>query len=79
MESEVVMGSVIFTSMLAVVVCFAAAAHAQTYDMVINNGRVMDPETGIDSVANVGITAGWITRITKEKITGNAHGGSCPG
>ncbi len=30
----------------------------------------MDPETGFDAVANVGISNGWITAITSEAITG---------
>jgi len=56
----------------------AGVAHAQTYDLVINNGRVMDPETMLDSVANVGISDGRIQVITQERITGretiNARG-----
>ena len=40
------------------------------YDLVILNGRVMDPETGFDQVANVGINHGYITTITTEAITG---------
>ena len=28
---------------------------AQDYDLVINNGRVMDPETMYDGITNVGI------------------------
>ena len=43
---------------------------AQTYDTVILNGRVMDPETGFDQIANVGISAGWIVDITDEFIEG---------
>ena len=43
---------------------------AQNYDVVILNGRVMDPETGFDQVANVGISNGWITSITTENIQG---------
>jgi len=38
----------------------------QNYDAVILNGRVMDPETGFDQVANVGISNGWITTITAD-------------
>jgi N-acyl-D-glutamate deacylase len=30
-------------------------AVAADYDVVINNGRVMDPETNFDGVRNVGI------------------------
>jgi N-acyl-D-amino-acid deacylase len=39
-------------------------------DLVLLNGRVMDPETEFDQVANVGITDGLITTITTDDITG---------
>jgi hypothetical protein len=45
-------------------------AMAADYDLVINNGRVMDPETKYDAVANVGVKDGKIAVITKDKITG---------
>ena len=45
-------------------------AQAQDYDVVIRNGRVMDPETKYDDIANVGIKDGRIAVITKEMITG---------
>ena len=45
-------------------------AFAQDYDLVINNGRVMDPETMYDTVANVGIKDGRIATITKKTISG---------
>lgn len=48
----------------------ATSACAQSFDLVINNGRVMDPETGFDAVANVGINHGFITKITTEVIEG---------
>ena len=38
----------------------AAPAIARDYDLVILDGRVMDPETLYDGVANVGITDGRI-------------------
>ena len=43
---------------------------AQGYDLVIANGRVMDPETGFDQVANVGITDGTIVKISAETMSG---------
>ncbi|UCF21692.1 MAG: amidohydrolase family protein [Gemmatimonadota bacterium] len=46
------------------------AADAQDYDLVITNGRVMDPETMYDDVANVGIKDSRIVVITKDKISG---------
>lgn len=46
-------------------------AHASTiYDLVIVNGRVMDPESGRDEVANVAISAGKIVAIGREQMTG---------
>lgn len=40
------------------------------FDIVIDNGRVMDPETMYDVVSNVGIKDGRIAVITREKISG---------
>jgi len=48
----------------------ASTLLAQDYDLVITGGRVMDPETLYDDVANVGVKDGRIATITKEKITG---------
>ncbi len=43
---------------------------ASGFDLAILNGRVMDPETGFDEIANVGVKDGRIVEITKEAITG---------
>ncbi len=40
-------------------------AVAQDYDVVILNGRVMDPETMFDDIANVGVKDGKIVAIRK--------------
>ena len=48
----------------------AAPAMAADYDLVINNGRVMDPETKLDAVRNVGIRNGVITRISEKQLNG---------
>lgn len=55
---------------IALVASFAGGALAQDYDIVIVNGRVMDPETGFDQVANVGINGDKIASITQDAITG---------
>ena len=58
--------------LLAIFGAFAVVpAQAQDYDVVIVNGRVMDPETGFDAVRNVGIRDGSIVAITAKKIEGN--------
>jgi cytosine/adenosine deaminase-related metal-dependent hydrolase len=49
----------------------AAAGHAETFDLVIKGGRVMDPETSYDAVANIGIADGRIAVITAEEISGD--------
>jgi len=48
----------------------ACTQETQDYDLVITNGRVMDPETKSDAVANVGIKDGVITAITDKALTG---------
>jgi len=61
------------TRWLGLLICLALIAIpalAQDYDLVINNGRVIDPETMLDEVLNVGVKDGKITAITKEVIQG---------
>ena len=41
-----------------------------TYDLVVQGGRVMDPETGLDAVRNVGIQDGEIAVVTEDAIYG---------
>ena len=58
---------------LGLLICMTALAVpalAQDYDLVINNGRVMDPETMFDDIANVGITKGRIVAISKQPLSG---------
>jgi urease alpha subunit len=55
---------------LAGLVARASAAETKDLDLAILNGRVMDPETTYDAVANVGVKDGRIAVITKGKITG---------
>jgi hypothetical protein len=40
---------------------------AQQYDLVLEGGRVMDPETGVDTVRNVGIR---VVRISSDALSG---------
>ena len=56
----------------ALIACLLVAlpAAAETYDTVIEGGRVMDPETGLDAVGNVGINAGRIAKVSVDKLSG---------
>jgi N-acyl-D-aspartate/D-glutamate deacylase len=40
------------------------------YDVVISNGRVMDPESGLDAVRNVGISGGKVRAISSGALKG---------
>lgn len=42
----------------------------QSYDVVIAGGRVVDPETGFDGVANVGVLGDRIAAVSTEPLSG---------
>jgi len=46
------------------------SAAAPSYDLVILHGRIMDPQTGIDRIANLGVRAGRIAAISDHVLTG---------
>lgn len=48
----------------------AAPLLAQTYDLVLSNGRVMDPETNLDAVRHVGIRGGRIAAVSAAPLDG---------
>jgi N-acyl-D-aspartate/D-glutamate deacylase len=45
-------------------------ALSQSYDLVIQGGRVIDPETGLDAVRNIGISQGRIKKISAAALEG---------
>jgi N-acyl-D-aspartate/D-glutamate deacylase len=48
----------------------AGIVPAQQYDLVLEGGRVMDPETSLDAVRNVGIRDGKVARVSSEALSG---------
>lgn len=44
----------------------------ESYDLVITGGRVIDPETELDAVRNVGVKGGTIAVVTEKAIGGKA-------
>src|SRR5256885_16630061 len=48
----------------------AADAAAAVFDVVILHGRVMDPETNLDAIRNVGISSGKIREISEKILQG---------
>jgi len=55
---------------LFLVIVSSSLAFSQQYDLVLEGGRVMDPETGLDAIRNVGIRDGKIARISSEPLSG---------
>jgi dihydroorotase len=51
---------------------------AQQYDVVLNNGRVIDPESKLDATRSVGVKDGKIAEVSATPLTGktviDAHG-----
>jgi N-acyl-D-aspartate/D-glutamate deacylase len=54
---------------LALYLMGAATAAAQQYDLVLEGGRVLDPETSLDAVRNVGVRDGKIARISAAPLS----------
>jgi N-acyl-D-aspartate/D-glutamate deacylase len=57
-------------SILTATAFVACGGPTETYDLVVSNGRVIDPETGFFEVANVGIRGGEIATISMEPLEG---------
>src|SRR5437899_12670507 len=55
---------------VALTVGSGASNGTEAYDVVIANGRVMDPESGLDAIRNVGIRGGKIVAISTEPLAG---------
>ncbi len=53
----------------------AWAASAERFDLVLKGGRVVDPETGLDAVRDVGLRGDRVARISTEPLDGSP----CPG
>jgi N-acyl-D-aspartate/D-glutamate deacylase len=66
--TEQLMRRLIFS--LSLLVFLTTIVAAQQYDLVLEGGRAMDPETGLDAVRNVGIRDGKIVRIAAGALTG---------
>jgi len=58
-------------TLLCIALGIATCLHlrAQTFDLVIANGRVLDPESGLDAVRNIGIAGRKIVIISSDRLT----------
>ncbi len=57
-------------SALLLLFLMASAAWAQQLDIVVANGRVMDPASGLDAVLNIGIRGGRIAAVSETPLQG---------
>ena len=62
--------ALIFAGMIALTVGSGASNGNETYDVVIANGRLMDPDSGLDAIRNVGIRGGKIAAISNRHLEG---------
>lgn len=58
---------------VALACCLAVTAAAQPFDLVIANGRVVDPESGLDAVRTIGVRNGTIAAIEAGPLDGRAR------
>ncbi|WNJ18292.1 amidohydrolase family protein [Pontibacter sp. G13] len=70
MRIHSVIGLLVFAMMTACMENKAVESAKQTFDIVILNGRVIDPESNLDAVRNVGVLDGKIALITERPIMG---------
>jgi len=57
-------------SLLLVSLFLSLGANAQSYSLVINNGRVIDPESGLDAIRHIGIANDKIVALSQQPLTG---------
>ncbi len=63
-------GHALMATMIGVAVFSVRATAQESYDIVLQGGRVMDPETGLDAVRNVGIDGSVIVAISEAPLAG---------
>ncbi len=54
----------------AIAACCAMHVRAQNFDVVIADGRVIDPESGLDDIRSIGISGRTIVTLSRERLNG---------
>ena len=60
----------VLAALVGMVVILTALVRAQAFDLVIANGRVVDPESGLDAVRYVGVRGATIAEISINRLEG---------
>jgi len=60
------------SALIALLIAFAAgfAAASEPFDIVLKGGRVVDPETGLDGIRNIGVRGDRIAAVSAEPMLG---------
>ena len=58
-------------SLLSATVAIACDVAPATFDIVIQNGQVIDPASGLNATRNLGVTDGRIQAISTDELIGN--------
>ena len=67
---QILTGASVVSFLVALASLLYGTARSETYDVVISQGRVMDPESGLDSIRNLGINGGKIRAISSDSLPG---------
>lgn len=59
-----------WAAVITLLLCARLCAADAPFDLVIRGGRVIDPESGLDGVRNVGIRDGSIAAVTADSLPG---------
>ena len=62
--------SVVVIATICVTLAACAREQAPSYDLVVANGRALDPESGLDAVRHLGIRGGKIEAVSETPLTG---------
>lgn len=57
---------------LAVLILVVSTLSAQRYDLVLANGHVMDPASGLDAIRNIGVREGRIAAVSVSPLKGKS-------
>jgi N-acyl-D-aspartate/D-glutamate deacylase len=63
----------VFVALAACAAVSGAAEGKRGYDLVLRGGRVIDPETGLDGIRNVGVAGGRIAAISEQQLHGEVE------
>ncbi|MEP1469642.1 MAG: amidohydrolase family protein [Halieaceae bacterium] len=63
---------IISNTVLLLSFLLSQTAIGQQYDLAINNGRILDPETGLDAIRHVGINGGDIVTLSEKVLAADS-------